>query len=128
MSSPQSQQFNYIPIIEQQWEKADPVILTTPLPDMEFYKDIILVYQYPPENKLFVPTYVSADLQTHYAIYQLKDDSLKLLFTRQQIVFDGLVYFYIDRDITNFLFSLGLKKNEVENIKNKKYKLNVTDL
>jgi len=128
MSSPKSQQFIQPVTIEYTYEKADPIILSVPLDGMEFTKNIIMVYQYPPENKLFVPSYISADYQTHYGIYKLENGELKLLFERLQIVFDGLVFYYLDRDITNFLCSLGLNKNEIQRIKDKKYKLVVSDL
>lgn len=105
------------------YEKADPIILTKPLDGMDFTKNIIMVYQYPPDNKLFVPTYISSGYQTHYAIYKLENDKLELLFTRLHIVYEGMVYYYIIRDITNYLYDLGLNKNDVETIKNKKYKL-----
>jgi len=107
------------------YESVNPVIISTPIDGMVFTKNIIMVYQYPPQNKLFVSSYISGDYQTHYAIYKLEDNSLKLLFERLQIVFDGFVYYYLDRDITNFLYSLGLNNNDIHTIKNKKYKLNI---
>jgi len=128
MSSPKTQIFIEIPIIEKKYKKVDPVILSTPLNDMQFTKNIIMIYQYPPQDKLFVPTYISSDYQTHYGIYKLENGELKLLFQKLQIVFDGLVYYYLERDITNFLHNLGLNKNDIENIKNTKYKLEVIDL
>jgi hypothetical protein len=128
MSSPNTHIFIEIPIIEKKYKKVDPVILSTPLNDMQFTKNIIMIYQYPPQDKLFVPTYISSDYQTHYGIYKLENGELKLLFQKLQIVFDGLVYYYLERDITNFLYNLGLNKNEIENIKNTKYKLEVIDL
>jgi hypothetical protein len=128
MTSPKSQIFTPIHIIEPKYEKADPIILSTPLNDMQFTKDIIMIYQYPPQDKLFVPSYISSDYQTHYGIYKIENGELKLLFQKLQIVFDGLVYYYLERDITNFLHNLGLNKNEIENIKNTKYKLDIVDL
>ncbi len=130
MTSPKSQVFIRPPIIEYEYvhEKAEPLILSEPLDGMEFTKNIIMVYQYPPKDKLFVPSYISGDYQTHYGIYELKNGELKLLFQRLQIVFDGLVYYYLDKNITNFLYSLGLNKNEILKIKDKKYKLEVSDL
>lgn len=124
MTSPQSQEFIHPEIIEQEYEKAEPIILTIPIDGMEFIKNIIIVYQYPPKNKLFVPSYISQDYQTHYGIYRIENGELKLLFERLQIVFDGLVFYYLDRDITNFLYNLGLNKNEIQTIKAKKYKYN----
>lgn len=128
MTSPKSQIFTPIPIIETNYEKSDPIILSLPLYDMEFTKNIIMIYQYPPPNKLFVPSYISSDYQTHYGIYKLENGELKLLFQKLQIVFDGLVSYYLDRDITYFLHNLGLNKNEINKIKNTKYKLDVIDL
>ena len=128
MSSPKSQVFVQPPTIEYEHEKADPLILSEPIDGMEFTKNIIMVYQYPPQDKLFVPSYISGDYQTHYGIYKLENEKLKLLFQRLQIVFDGLVFYYLDRDITNFLYSLGLNKNKILTIKNKKFKLEVSDL
>jgi len=128
MTSPKSQEFVYPHTIEYEYEKADPLFLSEPLDEMEFTKNIIMVYQYPPKDKLFVPSYISGDYQTHYGIYKLENKKLKLLFQRLQIVFDGLVYYYLDKDITNFLHSLGLNKNEIQTIKDKKYKLVVSDL
>ena len=87
-----------------------------------------MVYQYPPKDKLFVPSYISGDYQTHYGVYKLENGELKMLFQRLQIVFDGLVFYYLDKDITHFLHSLGLNKNEIQIIKDKKYKLEVSDL
>ena len=125
--SPQSQSFIQPPHIdvysENNYEKAEPVILTKPTEDMNFTKNIILVYQYPPDNKLFVPTYISSGYQTHYAIYKLEQDEMKLLFTRLHIVYEGIVYYYIMRDLTNYLYDLGLNKYDVDTIKNKKYKI-----
>ena len=80
MSSPKTQIFIEIPIIEKKYKKVDPVILSTPLNDMQFTKNIIMIYQYPPQDKLFVPTYISSDYQTHYGIYKLENGELKLLF------------------------------------------------
>lgn len=128
MTSPKSQVFVQPPTIEYEHEKADPLILTELLDGMEFTKNIIMVYQYPPQDKLFVPSYISGDYQTHYGIYKFENGKLKLLFQRLQIVFDGLVYYYLDREITNFLHSLGLNKNEIQTIKDKKYNLQVSDL
>jgi hypothetical protein len=128
MTSPKSQEFIHPITIEYEYEKAEPLILSTPINGMEFTKNIIMVYQYPPKDKLFVSTYISGDYQTHYGIYRLENGELKMLFQRLQIVFDGLVYYYLDKDITNFLHKLGLNKNEIQTIKNKKYKLEVSDL
>jgi hypothetical protein len=128
MTSPKSQVFIAPPTIEYEHGKAEPLILGTPLDGMEFTKNIIMVYQYPPKDKLFVPSYISGDYQTHYGIYKLENGELKMLFQRLQIVFDGLVFYYLDKDITHFLHSLGLNKNEILSIKNKKYKLVVSDL
>ena len=128
MSSPSSQVFVHPPTVEYMHEKADPLILSRPIDGMEFIKNIIMIYQYPPDDKLFVPTYISADYQTHYGIYKLENGELKLLFQRLQIIFEGLVSYYIDRDLTNFLFSLGLNKNEIQSVKDKRYKLQVSDL
>ena len=128
MTSPKSQVFVQSPTIEYEYEKADPLILLEPIDGMEFTKNIIMVYQYPPQDKLFVPSYISGDYQTHYGIYKLENEKLKLLFQRLQIVFDGLVFYYLDKDITNFLHSLGLNKNEIQKIKDIKYKLVVSDL
>lgn len=130
MTSPKSQVFVQPSIIEYEYEhvKAEPQILSEPLDGMEFTKNIIMVYQYPPKDKLFVPSYISGDYQTHYGIYELKNGELKLLFQRLQIVFDGLVFYYLDKNITNFLYSLGLNKNEILKIKDNKYKLEVSDL
>jgi len=121
-SSPKSQEFIFPTINENKYEQAEPIILTEPSDKMEFTQNIIMIYQYPPRNKLFVPTYISSDYQTHYGIYKLENNKLKLLFQRLQIISDGFVYYYIDRDITDFLHELGLKKSEIEIIKNKKYK------
>ena len=85
-------------------------------------------YQYPPQDKLFVPSYISSDYQTHYGIYKIENGELQLLFQKLQIVFDGLVFYYLERDITNFLHKLGLNKTEIDKIKNTKYKLDVVDL
>lgn len=127
--SPQSQSFIQPPYIDSNsdniQDKADPIILTNPTEDMVFTKNIILVYQYPPDNKLFVPTYISAGYQTHYAIYKLENNEMKLLFTRLHIVYEGMVYYYIMRDLTNYLYDLGLNKYDVDTIKNKKYQLKV---
>jgi hypothetical protein len=120
-TSPKSHNFDMIPLIEETYEKADPVILTDALNDMIFTKNIILVYQYPPSGKLFVPSYISADYQTHYAIYKLIDNKLTLCFQRQQIVFEGLVSYYINRDICNKLYDLGLNKTDIQKIMNNKY-------
>lgn len=128
MTSPKSQEFIYPVIIEHVYTKAEPLILFAPIEGMEFTKNIIMVYQYPPKDKLFVPTYISGDYQTHYGIYKLENGELKLLLQKLHIVFDGLVFYYLDRDITNFLYNLGLNKNEIQTIKNKKYKLEVSDL
>lgn len=128
MTSPKSQEFVYPPTVEYTYENADPLILSTPIDGMEFIKNIIMVYQYPPKDKLFVPTYISGDYQTHYGIYKLENGELKLLFQRLHIVFEGMIAYYIDRDITNFLYNLGLNKNEIQTIKDKKYKLEVSDL
>lgn len=125
--SPKSYDFIQSPHIDfndYQLEKSDPVIITKPSDKMEFTKNIILIYQYPKDNTLFVPSYISSGYQTHYALYKLEGKKLKLLFTRLHIIYDGLVYYYIDRDITNYLYSLGLNKNDIETIKNKKYQLN----
>lgn len=127
--SPQSQSFIQPPHIDAYpdniQEKADPIILTSPKEDMNFTKNIIMVYQYPPDNKLFVPTYISAGYQTHYAIYKLEQNEMKLLFTRLHIVQEGMVYYYIMRDFTNYLYDLGLNKYDVDTIKNKKYQLKI---
>lgn len=128
MTSPKSQQFIYPPTIEYEHAKAEPIILVTPIDGMEFIKNIILVYQYPPKDKLFVPSYISGDYQTHYGIYKLENGEVKLLFERLHIVFDGLVFYYLDKDITNFLYNLGLNRNEIQTIKDKKYKLEISDL
>ena len=128
MSSPKSQQFIQPVIVEYEYEKAVPLILSSPIEGMEFTKNIIMIYQYPPEDKLFVPSYISGGYQTHYGIYRMENGELKLLFERLHIVFDGLVFYYLDRDITNFLHNLGLNKNEIITIKDKKYKLVTTDL
>ena len=128
MTSPKSQEFVNPPIVEYMHEKVEPLILSTPIEGMEITKNIIMVYQYPPKDKLFVPTYISGDYQTHYGIYKLENGELKLLFQRLQIIFEGLVSYYIDRDLTNFLFSLGLNKNEIQSVKDKRYKLQVSDL
>lgn len=128
MTSPKSQEFIHPVIIEHVYTKAEPLILSTPIDGMEFTKNIIMVYQYPPKDKLFVPTYISGDYQTHYGIYKLENGELKLLLQKLHIVFDGLVFYYLDRDITNFLYNLGLNKNEIQTIKIKKYKLEVSDL
>jgi hypothetical protein len=127
-SSPNSYEFPTPPIVDNLFEKAQPLILTYPFNDMEFTNNIIMVYQYPPENKLFVPTYISADYQTHYAIYKYENGELNLLFEKLQIVFEGLVYYYLDREITNFLYELGLNKDDIQRVKNKKYKLDVIEL
>ncbi len=119
--SPKSYIFNTIPIIEKTYEKADPIILINPLDDMHFTKKIILVYQYPPDDKLFVTSYISADYQTHYAIYKLEENKLNLCFERLQIIFDGLVSYYINRDIYNKLYELGLNKTDINTIMNNKY-------
>jgi len=125
--SPKSCEFIQPPYLDPydvQIEKSEPNIITKPLDDMEFTKNIILIYQYPQDNTLFVPSYISSGYQTHHAIYRLVDGELKLLFTRLHIIYDTLVYYYIDKDITNYLYNLGLNKNDIENVKNKKYKLN----
>ncbi len=119
--SPKSHTFDMIPLIEETYQKADPVILTNALNDMIFTKNIILVFQYPPSGKLFVPSYVSADYQTHYAIYKLIDNKLTLCFQKQQIIFDGLVSYYIQRDIYNKLHDLELNKTDIQKIMNNKY-------
>lgn len=119
--SPKSHTFDMIPMIEKTYEKADPVILTNALNDMIFTKNIILVFQYPPSGKLFVPSYVSADYQTHYAIYKLIDNKLTLCFQKQQIIFDGLVSYYIQRYIYNKLHDLELNKTDIQKIMNNKY-------
>ena len=121
--SPKSQEFDGIPIVEKVYEKVDPIILTEPHEGMDFTKNIIMVYQYPPDDKLFVPTYISGDYQTHYGIYRLEDNKMKLLFEKLHIVFDGLVFYYIDRDITNYLYNLGLNKHDIKMIKDKKFKI-----
>ena len=62
-SSPASIEF--IPpyhLDEKVYEKAEPIILTEPKPDMKFIDNTIIVYQYPPDDKLFVPTYISAEI------------------------------------------------------------------
>ena len=107
------------------YEGVKPIILLLPIDGMVFTKNIIIIYQYPPQNKLFVPSYISGDYQTHYGIYKLENGSLKLLFEKLQIVFDGLAYYYFFREITHFLYNLGLNNNEVQTIKDKKYKLNI---
>ena len=125
--SPKSNDFIqplYIDSNDIQLENSNPQIITKPLDDMEFTKNIILIYQYPPNNTLFVPSYISSGNQTHYALYKLVDGKLKLLLTRLHIIYDSLVYYYIDKDITNYLYNLGLNKNDIKTIKNKKYKLN----
>ena len=119
--SPKSCVYKTIPIIEKTYEKAVPIILTNPLDDMKFTKKFILVYQYPPNDTLFVPSYISADYQTHYGIYKLEDNKLTLCFERLQVVFEGLVYYYIDRDIHSKLYELGLNKTDINNIMNNKY-------
>ena len=123
MTSPKSQVFVQSPTIEYEHEKADPLILLEPIDGMEFTKNIIMVYQYPPQDKLFVPSYISGDYQTHYGIYRLEDNKMKLLFEKLHIVFDGLVFYYIDRDITNYLYNLGLNKHDIKMIKDKKFKI-----
>lgn len=128
MTSPKSQEFIHPITIEREYAGVEPLILSTPIDGMEFTNNIIMVYQYPPQDKLFVPTYISGDYQTHYGIYKLENYELKLLLQKLHIVFDGLVYYYLDKDITNFLYNLGLNKNEIQTIKNKKYKLEVSDL
>jgi len=119
--SPKSCIFEKILIIEKIYEKSDPIILTNILNDMIFIKNVILVYQYPPSEKLFVPSYISADYQTHYAIYKLVDNKLTLCFQKLQVIFEGLVSYYIDRDIRNKLFELGLNKTDINKIMNNKY-------
>jgi hypothetical protein len=119
--SPKSIIYKSIPIIEKSYEKADPIILSEPISDMKFTKNIILVYQYPSDYKLFVPSYISADYQTHYAIYKLEENKLTLCFERLQIIFEGLVSYYIIRDIRNKLYELGLNKNDISNVLNNKY-------
>jgi hypothetical protein len=125
MSSPRTHEFIQPPIIEQKYEEAEPIIISSPIDGMIFTKNIIMIYQYPPQNKLFVPSYISGDYQTHYGIYKLENGKLELLFERLQIVFDGVVYYYLDKEITNFLYNLGLNNNEIQIIKDKKYKLNI---
>lgn len=119
--SPKSCIFNTIHIIEKTYEKADPIILQELHSDMKLTKNIILVYQHPPDDKLFVTSYISADYQTHYAIYKLEENKLNLCFERLQIIFDGLVSYYINRDIYNKLYELGLNKTDINNIMNNKY-------
>ena len=98
--SPKSYEFTNSHYVEDFYDitipKSDPEIIIKPLDDMEFTKNIILIYQYPKDNTLFAPSYISSGYQTHYALYKLQDGKLKLLFTRLHIVYDGLVYYYID--------------------------------
>ena len=126
--SPKSYDFIQPIEIENVYKQALPIILLKPIDGMEFTKNIIMVYQYPSQDKLFIPTYISGDYQTHYGIYKLENGKLELLLQKLHIVFDGLVYYYLDRDITNFLHNLGLNKNEIQIIKDKKYKLVVSEV
>ncbi len=119
--SPKSYVFNTLPIIHKSYEKEDPIILSEPISDMKFTKNIILVYQYPSDDKLFVPSYISSDYQTHYGIYKLEENKLTLCYEKLQIIFDGLVSYYIDKDICNKLYELGLNKNNISNVLNNKY-------
>jgi len=122
--SPKSTSFDYIDNMkykEKEYEKAIPVILNEPQPDMEFIRDTIIVYQYPPDDKMFVPTYISGDYQTHYAIYRLVDGKLDLEFEYMQIIFDGVVSYYIQRTLKNVLYKLGLNRKEVDQAFKNKY-------
>ena len=98
--------------------------------DTKMYKiqDLVFAIQTPPDNYAYVPTYISAGPQTHYAIYKIinTDDinntnKLNLLYDALLIVYDGCSGYLIEKNIKEVMRENNLSKREIELLFSKKY-------
>lgn len=118
----------YISLISQQYEypqyiKILPKILTEfDMTKMYSIHNIIFVIQTPPDNHAYVPSYISAGPQTHYAIYKIIDNNkLHLLYDALLIVYDGCSGYLIEKNIKEVMRENNLSKREIELLFSKKY-------
>ena len=105
-----------------------PIIFNEVTKDMISVKELIFVVQTPSSGYAFIPNYVSAGPQTHYAIYKIiEDNKLKLIHQALLIVYDGCSAYLIDKNIDIILKKYGLNNYDIENIKKNKYKFITTN-
>jgi hypothetical protein len=84
--------------------------------------NIIYVLQTPPTNYAYVPNYISAGPQTHFALYKITDNNtLDLLYDALLIVYDGCSAYLIDKNIRVVMRQNKLSKLEIDLLFQNKY-------
>ena len=102
--------------------EISPKILTDYDNSMYSIKNIVVISQTPPENYAYIPSYISAGPQTHYAIYKiLPNNKLHLIYNALLIVYDGCSAYLIDKNMRQVLKNNKLNHNEVDDIMQNKY-------
>jgi hypothetical protein len=104
------------------YKEIKPDILTEYNKEMFSIKKLVYVEQTPPDGYAYIPWYISAGPQIHFAIYKIKNnDELELLYQNLLIVYDGCSAYIIDKNIKEALRQNGLKYNEIELLMKNKY-------
>jgi hypothetical protein len=88
---------------------------------MYFVKNITFVVQTPAAGYAYFPNYISAGPQTHYAIYENKNNELNLIHTALLIVYDGCSAYLIEKNINYVFKQYGLNNNDIEILKKNAY-------
>ena len=85
-------------------------------------RNIIYVLQTPPINYAYVPSYISAGPQTHFALYKITDgNALHLLYEALLIVYDGCSAYLIDKNIKEIMRLNKLSKSDIDLLFQNKY-------